>query len=84
VKSLVGYVEPFDRHDWVVERCGGETVEYIIDFYQGKAPESSAGSGAGLKGQGQQQPLNFYLDVRPKLNSFEGCKMRFERFVGWR
>lgn len=75
VKSFVGYTEPFDRHDWIVERCGGETVEYIIDFYQGKADTT---------GSKPSQQLNFYLDVRPKLNSVEGCKMRFERFVGWR
>ena len=23
---------PFDRHDWIVDRCGQE-VRYIIDFY---------------------------------------------------
>jgi hypothetical protein len=23
---------PFDRHDWVVDRCGQE-VRYVIDFY---------------------------------------------------
>lgn len=73
VKSLMGYTQPFDRHDWVVERCGGETVEYIIDFYQGKQDPN-----------GKPNSLNFYLDVRPKLNSLEGCKMRAERFVGWR
>ncbi|KAJ9646296.1 hypothetical protein H2204_000959 [Knufia peltigerae] len=73
VKSLMGYTQPFDRHDWVVERCGGETVEYIIDFYQGKQDPN-----------GKPNSLNFYLDVRPKLNTLEGCKMRAERFVGWR
>jgi cytochrome c heme-lyase len=73
VKTLIGYTEPFDRHDWVVERCGGDRVEYVIDFYQGKA-EPGARANA----------LNFYLDVRPKLNSWEGCRMRAERFVGWR
>lgn len=86
VKSLAGYTAPFDRHDWVVERCGGDTVEYVIDFYQGKANDGT-GAGAGgtmTRQQQQQQQLNFYLDVRPKLNSVEGCKMRMERFVGWR
>jgi len=56
----------------VIERCGGETVEYVIDFYQGK------------QDQAKQNSLNFYLDVRPKLNTFEGCRMRAERFLGWR
>lgn len=59
---------PFDRHDWIVNRNGLE-IEYVIDFYT-------------------TQPINegdepkFYLDVRPKLNSFEGCKMRLYRALG--
>ena len=68
--TLLGYQEPFDRHDWVVERCPGrERIEYVIDFYAGK----NTGSGKGL---------SFYLDVRPKLNSWEGWKMRVWRFIG--
>ncbi len=63
--TLLGYEEPFDRHDWVVERCEGVAVEYVIDFYKGK--------GGGL---------SFYLDVRPKLNSWEGWRMRIGRTVG--
>ncbi|KAK5728213.1 Cytochrome c1 heme lyase [Elasticomyces elasticus] len=69
-KSLVGYQTPFDRHDWVVDRCGKE-VEYVIDFYSGR------GGGVGDKG------LNFFLDVRPKLNSWEGVTTRAYRAVGW-
>lgn len=62
----VGYQAPFDRHDWVVERCqGGGSVEYVIDFYKGR--------GDGLA---------FYLDVRPKLNTWEGCRMRVGRILG--
>ena len=73
--TLWGYSAPFDRHDWIVERCNGQKVEYVIDFYQGKAQE----------GQKQQASnLNFYLDVRPKLNSLEGWRMRVERSLGWR
>ena len=60
-----GYESPFDRHDWVVERCEGAGVEYVIDFYRGR--------GGGLA---------FYLDVRPKLNSWEGWRMRLGRLVG--
>ena len=30
--NLLGYRLPFDRHDWVVDRCGRE-VRYIFDFY---------------------------------------------------
>ncbi|EHY55526.1 cytochrome c heme-lyase [Exophiala dermatitidis NIH/UT8656] len=74
VKSLLGYTAPFDRHDWTVERCDGSTVEYVIDFYQGKSDPNVQQKGG----------LNFYLDVRPKLNTLEGWKMRAERSLGWR
>lgn len=61
--TLLGYTAPFDRHDWVVDRCG-KRVDYIIDFYAGKASPDGSGK------------LNFFLDVRPKLNTLEGWKMR--------
>lgn len=66
--TLLGYTAPFDRHDWVVDRCGTK-IDYIIDFYAGK-------------NEGQGGKLNFYLDVRPKLNSWEGWKMRAARAFG--
>lgn len=66
--TILGYTPPFDRHDWVVDRCGTK-IEYIIDFYAGK-------------NEGKAGKLNFYLDVRPKLNSWEGWKMRAVRAVG--
>lgn len=80
INGLLGYQRPFDRHDWVVERCGGEKVEYVIDFYQGRSAGGSSAAGLGANaGPGK---LNFYLDVRPKLNSLEGWRMRFTRFTG--
>ncbi|KAL4873173.1 hypothetical protein BDV12DRAFT_160517 [Aspergillus spectabilis] len=80
LNNLMGYQLPFDRHDWVVERCGGERIEYVIDFYQGKSAGGSNGTGfAANSGPGK---LSFYLDVRPKLNSLNGCMMRFRRFSG--
>ena len=74
MRALGGYQTPFDRHDWVVERCDGEQVEYVIDFYQGKKSK-------GVGGQADNG-LNFYLDVRPKLNSWEGWRMRGSRWLG--
>ncbi|KAL9090022.1 MAG: hypothetical protein Q9159_002190 [Coniocarpon cinnabarinum] len=71
-KSLLGYQAPFDRHDWIVRRRTGEEIEYVIDFYSGKNSRHS----------GQAMPLSFYLDVRPKLNSLEGCRMRVMSFWG--
>ncbi|KAK4446333.1 cytochrome c/c1 heme-lyase [Podospora aff. communis PSN243] len=69
MNTLLGYTAPFDRHDWVVDRCGTQ-VEYVIDFYAGR----NDGQGAGK--------LNFYLDVRPKLNTWEGVKMRAMKAAG--
>ncbi|KAH8885805.1 hypothetical protein GQ53DRAFT_750908 [Thozetella sp. PMI_491] len=69
LNTLLGYTAPFDRHDWVVDRCGTQ-VEYVIDFYAGRPGEKGAGK------------VNFFLDVRPKLNSWEGFKMRAARTLG--
>lgn len=60
------YSPPFDRHDWVVDRCGTRT-RYIIDFYTGRA-DGPAGN------------LSFYLDVRPALDNWDGVRLRAERF----
>jgi len=69
INTWMGYTPPFDRHDWVVDRCGTR-VEYVIDFYAGR----DEGKGNGK--------LNFFLDVRPKLNTWEGWKMRGARALG--
>lgn len=69
MNSILGYTKPFDRHDWVIDRCGTQ-VEYVIDFYAGKN-EGKAG-----------KALNFFLDVRPKLNTLEGWKMRAGHVLG--
>lgn len=66
--TFLGYTAPFDRHDWVVDRCGTK-IEYVIDFYAGR---NDTGGGK----------LNFFLDVRPKLNTFEGWKMRASKLLG--
>ena len=31
-RSWMGYELPFDRHDWIIDRCGKE-VRYVIDYY---------------------------------------------------
>lgn len=69
INTLLGFTAPFDRHDWIIDRCGVQ-VEYVIDFY------------AGRPGASQDGRPSFYLDVRPKLNSWEGVKMRAMRGVG--
>lgn len=59
--NLLGYKLPFDRHDWMVDRCG-EQVRYVIDFYAGTPI--------------QDKPASFYLDVRPGLDSLSSIKDR--------
>ncbi|PFH58647.1 hypothetical protein XA68_13416 [Ophiocordyceps unilateralis] len=66
INTLLGYTAPFDRHDWVIDRCGTR-VDYVIDFYAGRS-------------DGKPGP-SFYLDVRPKLNTWEGVKMRALRWA---
>ncbi|KAG6836645.1 hypothetical protein H0H93_005475 [Arthromyces matolae] len=70
LKMLIGYSAPFDRHDWIVDRCGIRT-RYVIDFYTGRSEGST------------NNTPSFYLDVRPALDNWEGLKMRAERFFGW-
>lgn len=50
-----GYPKPFDRHDWVVDRCGKQDVRYIIDYYYREHPVGADG------------PIE--LHVRPALDS---------------
>ena len=61
ILGLFGYSQPFDRHDWIVDRCGRE-VRYIIDYYSGyPEPDGSP---------------TFHVDVRPALDSFESIQDR--------
>lgn len=52
----MGYRKPFDRHDWIVDRCGVEQ-RYILDFYSG--PDSPD----------PMSPVSVHLDVRPDLTT---------------
>ncbi|KAG0295188.1 Cytochrome c1 heme lyase [Dissophora globulifera] len=67
IRSWMGYTLPFDRHDWVVDRCGKQ-VTYIIDFYSGQ-PDPR-----------YPEAPSFYLDVRPKLTA-DGVWQRLKRFI---
>lgn len=37
IREFLGFKPPFDRHDWMIDRCGTQ-VRYIIDFYSGQGP----------------------------------------------
>lgn len=80
MRGLAGYQMPFDRHDWVIVRPSADgtapsTMRYIIDFYAGRA--SSQPQPAK---EAAQQPVSFYLDVRPAPSTLEGLAMRVHRF----
>lgn len=81
--GLAGYQHPFDRHDWTVERPGGEQVRYIIDFYTGRAQAAAAATasiGEHFSAAAQQRTgLSFYLDVRPAPSTLQGLAMRSTR-----
>jgi len=55
IRGWMGYELPFDRHDWIIDRCGQE-VRYIIDYYDG---DLDPGSHRFAQ-----------LDVRPAIDSF--------------
>lgn len=61
LRHFLGYEYPFDRHDWIVDRCGKD-VRYIIDYYDG----------GDVKANGEFT----LLDVRPALDSFTAVKDR--------
>lgn len=54
--SYFRYELPFDRHDWIVDRCGKD-VRYVIDYYDG--------------GEVDNKYQFALLDVRPAMDSFE-------------
>ena len=63
---IMGYAKPFDRHDWIIDRCGKE-VRYVLDFY-----------GA----QSDTTPMAIHLDVRPALDTPTAIWDRIKKFVG--
>lgn len=62
-----GYVMPFDRHEWTVDRCGKGLFKYHVDFYDGAARESDK--------------VNIFLDVRPALDTLDGILDRARLLV---
>ena len=65
---FLSYELPFDRHDWVVDRCG-RRVRYVIDYY-GCDPQPD-------------NSVPIYLDVRPALDSFSAVWDRV-KVAWWR
>ena len=76
--------EPFDRHDWIVDRGDGTGERrYVIDFYNGKedsiSVDMNGANGAG-SGSGSNGLPNMYLDVRPALDDVDSAQDRVKMF----
>lgn len=65
---LSRYELPFDRHDWIIERCGKE-VRYVIDYYDG--------------GEVDKNYQFTILDVRPAFDSMTAVWDRM-KVAWWR
>ncbi|GFR43945.1 hypothetical protein Agub_g5084 [Astrephomene gubernaculifera] len=73
VRNVLGGPAPFDRHDWIIDRCGRE-VRYIIDFY---FYDDKAGT-----------PQAFEIVARPALDSVDAALDRVKmniylKFAEW-
>jgi len=70
-RSWLGYELPFDRHDWIIDRCGKE-IRYVIDYYDGGPVDKNSFKFA-------------LLDVRPAMDSFENVWDRMKvTYRRWR
>lgn len=70
IRHWMGYELPFDRHDWIIDRCGKD-VRYVIDYYDG--------------GQVNEKYTFALLDVRPAMDSWENVWDRMKvTWMRWR
>jgi len=67
---------PFDRHDWIVDRCGTQ-IRYVIDYYyqQGGTPPQQQ---VGTHGS---RVSDIVVHVRPALDSFTSLWNRIQARV---
>jgi len=59
---------PFDRHDWIIDRCG-KPVKYVIDYY--------------AEDLGPEEVPNIFIDVRPALTiggAIDRLRLSFNKF----
>nr|DBA44770.1 TPA_exp: holocytochrome c synthase [Cyanoptyche gloeocystis] len=69
LRRWLGGPVPFDRHDWIVDRCGKE-VRYIIDFYHDEHAEPDDVK-AVYYDRGFLHSSRLWIDARPALDSWE-------------
>ncbi len=64
-----GYVMPFDRHEWTIDRCGKGLFKYHVDFYDGASTTN------------ESPKVSIYLDVRPAMDSTQGVIDRIKNSI---
>ena len=83
LKSWLGYGLPFDRHDWVVDRCG-TLVRYVIDYYH---REQLAAEDEVPDLHSREKIKSITVDVRPALdcvgNFFDRVVMSADEVHRW-
>jgi len=70
MKVLLGGPEPFDRHDWTVQREDGTNVRYIIDYYYDEE-RSKLDKVPDLHSEDKVKSID--LVVRPAIDSVESA-----------
>ncbi|MES1904299.1 MAG: hypothetical protein MHPSP_000085 [Paramarteilia canceri] len=69
IRNWFGYELPFDRHDWIVDRCGVK-VHYVIDYYDVSKPKSLENQLKDSEKELQPEIFMAAQDVRPALDSW--------------
>jgi len=67
LEIFAGRRAPFDRHDWLIDRCGRAQVRYVVDFYDGALPPGQVG-------------VPICIDARPALDSLASAVDRFRKY----
>jgi len=76
--TFMGYPKPFDRHDWILDRCGQKQQRYIIDYYY--VDDEGADQLEFDKEKGFAKPKHVYIDARPALDDFGSI---YDRAMYW-
>ena len=67
LEIFAGRRAPFDRHDWLIDRCGQAQIRYVVDFYDGNLPSGQVG-------------VPICIDARPALDSVALAVERLKKY----
>ena len=68
LEMFAGRKAPFDRHDWLIDRCGREQARYVVDFYDGQLSPGQLG-------------VPICVDARPALDSVDALVCRVKKYL---